>query len=292
MAPLGPLRVSVVDPDNGLIALIRGTMNSIEICELRFTSTDPSLHTLCSLKLPIFQYTNPISITTDMEWIPTLKPQDRSGSQRSRNRKFPFRPYRAGTIAIFLTYRTHSEGTNQYAIFVSVGALIAAAHSGVIHVPWADWGPAGTRAVRLGKGSLPTPAGHFWITNYAPLVVRDYDSLRARYMTKKKKKKGTKSVPSGGPSPGPRSTTLICEQWEEEEQIIKTSLPCRNFIADGQNFKRVVQVVADREWVVVVSQSVCRLSFFLGVYVRVGETEYVRAQIRRKRISITIYHAG
>ncbi len=198
-----------------------------------------------------------------MEWIPTLKPQDQTEPQRSRNRKFPFRPYRAGTIALFLTFRTHSEGTNQYAIFVSVGALIAAAHSGVRHVPWAGWGPAGTRAVHLGKGPLPRPrpAGQFWITNYAPLVVRDYDSLRAGYVTKKKKKTSTRSVASGGPSPGPRSTTLFGEQWEK--RMIKTFLPYRKFIADGPIFKRVVQVVADREWVVVVSRTVCRLSSFL-----------------------------
>ncbi len=188
--------------------------------------------------------------TISREWIPTSKPQDRTGSQTSRRRPFPFRSYRAGNIVLTLNYSTQNKGIWQYAMFVSVGALlsIAHSHSGVRHVPWADWGPTATRILPLGNGILPRPAGPFWITSYEPLVVRDYDSLRARYIKKKKS-----SIPSM-PSLGPPSTKLFGEHWVEGQ--VKTHLPFREFVAGGLCFKRVVQVVADREWVVVISRTV------------------------------------
>ncbi|KAH8997760.1 hypothetical protein EDB86DRAFT_2828627 [Lactarius hatsudake] len=140
---------------------------------------------------------------------------------------------------------------------------VSVAHSGVRHVPWADWGPAGTRILPLGNGILPRPAGPFWITNYAPLVVRDYDTLRTQYIKKKKV-----SIPTTGePSLGPPSTKLFGEHWKDGE--VKTHLPYRKFVAGGPSFKRVVQVVADREWVVVISRT-----------------------RSRKRTSIAVYHVG
>ncbi|KAH8986138.1 hypothetical protein EDB92DRAFT_1288317 [Lactarius akahatsu] len=262
---LGDLRVVVIDPDNSLIALIKCATNSIELCKLQFIFGQPCLHSLCFLRLPIFKYTNPISVFTNgIEWIPTSKPQDRT--RTSRERSFPFRPYRAGTIGLTLSYRT-GDGARQYSMFVSIGALLSVAHSGVRHVPWADWGPAGTRILPLGNGILPRPAGPFWITNYAPLVVRDYDTLRARYIKKKKKKKKMTIPTTGEPSLGPPSTTLFGKHWREGE--VKTHLPFRKFVAGGPSFKRVVQVVADREWVVVISRT-----------------------RSRKRTSITVYYVG
>jgi len=240
------MRVVIIDPDNSVIALIKSATNSIHICKLQFVSVEPCLHTLCFLRLP----GNPVVSMSGMEWIPTSKPQDRTGSQTSRGRPFPFRSYRAGTIGLTLNYGTLGGGDCQYAMYVSVGALLSVAHSGVSHVPWADWGPAGTRILPLGNGIPPTPAGPFWITSYAPFVVRDYDTLRARYI--KKKKKSMSSVPS--PSLGPPSTKLFGEHWVEGQ--VKTQLPFRKFVAGGLFFKRVLQVVADREWVVVISRTV------------------------------------
>lgn len=266
---LGTLMVVVIDPDNSLIALIKSATNSIEICKLQFVSGRPCLDTLCFLRLPAFKYTDPISVSmSGMEWIQTSKRQERTGSQASRGRPFPFRPYRAGTIGLILTYETRDKGVQQYAMFVSVGALLSVAHSGVRHVPWADWGPAGTRVLGLGNGILPVPAGPFWITSYAPLVVRDYDSLRARYMKKEKKSMSMSSTPGPSrPSLGLHSTRLSGEHWEEGK--VETHLPFRKFVADGLVLKRVVQVVADREWVVVVSRT------------RKG-----------RRNSIAVYHVG
>jgi hypothetical protein len=249
---LGELKVVVIDRDNSLIALIKSATNSIEICKLQFASAQPTLHTLCFLRLPIFKYTNPSSVTVSgMEWTPTLKPQDRTEYQTSRGRPFPFRPYKAGTIGLTFGFRTRDKGVTQYSMFISVEALLSAAHSGVRHVPWDDWGPAGTRILALGNSRPPTSAGPFWITNYAPLVVRDYSSLRAWYV--KRKHKSNPSIPSY-PSLGPPSTKLLGEHWEGGE--IKTHLPFRKFVAGEISFKRVVQVVADREWVVVISRTV------------------------------------
>jgi len=243
------LRVLVIDPDKSLIALIKSAnsaTNSIRICKLQFVSADPFLNTLCYLGLP----GSPFVPMSGVEWVPTSKPQDRTGSQTSRGRLFPFHSYRAGTIGLILSY-IFRAGVRQYSMFVSVEALLSVAHSGVRHVPWADWGPAGTRILPLGNGILPTPAGPFWITSYAPLVVRDYDSLRARYI--KKEKKSMSSIPSM-PSLGPPSTKLFGKHWVEGQ--VKTHLPFRKFVAGGLFFKRVLQVVADREWVVVISRTV------------------------------------
>ncbi|KAI9453029.1 hypothetical protein BJY52DRAFT_1400384 [Lactarius psammicola] len=258
---LGAMRAVVIDPDNSLIALIQSATNCIQICELQLVSANPHLRTLCFLRLP----GNPFVSMSSMEWIPTSKRQDRTGSQTSRGRPFPFRSYRAGTIGIILSYRIPDGGVRkpEYAMFVSVEALLSVTHSGVRHAPWTDWGPAGTRIVPLGNGIPPRPAGPFWITNYAPLVVRDYDSLRARYI---KKKKESMSSISSMPSLGPPSTKLFDELWEEGQ--VKTHLPFRKFVSGDLYLKRVVQVVADREWVVVISRT------------------------RRKRTSITVYHVG
>jgi hypothetical protein len=179
---------------------------------------------------------------SSMEWIPTSKPQDRPESQASRRRPFPFRSYRASTIGLVLRF------AHQYAIFVSVDSLLSVVHSRAGHVRWDDWGPTGTRILPLGPDILPRPAGPFWITSYEPLVVRDYNSLRARYI--KPKKPSTPAYPPLGPP----TTKMFGKHWAGGE--IKTHLPFREFAASDLIFKDVVQVVADREWVVVISRMV------------------------------------
>ncbi|KAH8986137.1 hypothetical protein EDB92DRAFT_1880852, partial [Lactarius akahatsu] len=239
----GVLRVVVIDPDNSLFALIKSTTNSIHICRLQFESADPFLHTLCFLRFP----GNPVVSLSGMEWIPTSKRQDRTGPQSSRRRPFPFRSHRASTIGLVLSYKTRDGGVCRYSMFASVGALLSVAHSGFRLVHWADWGPACTRIHPLG-GIFPKPAGPFWITSYAPLVVRDYDSLRARHI--QKENKSMSSIPSAN-SLGSTSTQLFGEHWVGGK--VKTHLPFREFMAGGLFLTRVVQVVADREWIVVIS---------------------------------------
>ena len=247
----GLLKVVIIDLDKSLIALMKSASNSIHICKLQFLSAQPSLHTLCSLSFPRSMYHNRTSVHMRIkEWLPTAKPRDQTGSQTSRGRPFPFRPYRADTILLILSFK-QDQGVQKYAMFVSVEALLSVVNSGTSRVPWVDWGPAGTRILPLGKGFLPRTAGPFWITSYAPLVFRDYTSLSVRYFKKQKK-----SIPPIPPYPSlePPSTKLFGEHWDGGE--IKTHVPFRKFVAGGLAIKRIVQVVADREWIVVISRTV------------------------------------
>lgn len=189
-----------------------------------------------------------------MEWIPTSKFQNRTEYETTRRRLFPFRSYRAGSIGLILSFGTLDTGFHRYAMFVSVDALLSVVHSGVSHVPWEDWGPAGTRIFPFGGDiKLVRPAGPFWITSYAPLVVCDYNYLRAQHMAKTEESSPL-VPPNPGPSLGPLSTKLLGEHWEGGE--VNTHLPFREFVAGGLSFSRVVQVVADREWFVVISDEV------------------------------------
>ena len=230
----------------------------IKICKLQFASAQPCLHVLCSLMLPEYTYTEPASVFMDSEWIPTSNSQDRTGSQTPRRRPFPFRSRRAGTIGLILRFQTRDKGVLYYVMFISVDALFSFVHSGVSYMPWFDWGLVGTRILPLGKGILPRPAGPFWITSYAPLVVHDYNSLRARYIKKQKKSTRTSSIPPQ-PSLGPPSTEVFGDHWGRHER--KTYLPFRKLVTDGLFFKHVVQVVADREWIVVIARTVRRSMF-------------------------------
>ena len=191
-----------------------------------------------------------------MQWIST-KPKDRMVPQTYRERTFPFRSYRAGSIGLMLEFGTIDKRFRKYAMFISVEALLSAVHSRVRHVPWARWGPAGTRIFPL-EDCIVKPAGPFWIASYAPLVVRDYNSLRARSMEQTKD-----SMPSIPPNPslGPPSIKLFGEHWEGGE--LDTHLPFREIVAGDLSFERVVQVVADREWFVVISDEV---RFFIHLH--------------------------
>ncbi|KAF8268714.1 hypothetical protein EI94DRAFT_1120556 [Lactarius quietus] len=266
---IGRLEVVVIDPDNSLIALMRSATNSIHIYELQSVSAQPRLHNLCILRFPGSVYTNSPSVFMDTtEWIPTSKLQDRMGSQASRGRAFPFRSYRAGSIGLLLNFEALNNGDKWYEMFVSVEALLSVVHSGVSHVRWADWGPTSTRIFPLGE-DITRPAGPFWITSNAPLVIRDYNCLRAQHM-----KMTNNSMPSNQPNPGPYlgppSTKLFGKHWQGGE--ISTHLPFREFVAGGLSLTSVDQVVADREWFVVIS-------------------DVVRTS-GGKPTSITVYHVG
>ena len=189
-----------------------------------------------------------------MEWISTLKPEDRMRSQTSRERPFPFRSYRAGSIGLILKFGTVGKRFRKFAMFISVEALLSAVRSRLRHVPWTRWGPTATRIFPL-EDCVVMPAGPFWITSYAPLVVRDYNSLRARSM-----EKTMSSIPPN-PSLGPPSIKLFGEHWEGGE--LNTHLPFREIVSGNLSFERVVQVVADREWFVVISDEV---RFFMHLH--------------------------
>ena len=236
--------IVVIDPDDGLIALLQNASNNIHICKLQFESAHPRLQTLCSLRLPGFLYSSPtFEFMSNMEWIPTSKLR---GSQTSWRRPFTFRSYRKSIIGIIL--RFSPQPFSWYSMFVSVDAVLSVLHSGARHVPWDDWGPAASHILSLRRGALPTPAGPFWITSYAPLVFHDYDIHRTRYMNTKTDRQSTSSTTSRL-SRLPPSIHLF-------GQRVKINLPYRTFTADGLLSRHVERVVADREWVVAMSRPV------------------------------------
>ena len=243
--------IVVIDPDDGLIALLQNASNNIHICKLQFESAYPRLQTLCSLRLPSFLYSKPtFEFMSNMEWIPTSKLR---GSQTSRRRPFPFRSYRKSTIGIILRSCPHLS--SWYSMFVSVDALLSVLHSGARHVPWDDWGPAATHILSLRRGVLPTPAGSFWITSYRPLEFHDYHSHRTRYMKMKTDRQST-SLTTSRPPRLPSRPSRLLPSIDMYGQRVETNLPYRTFTAGGLLSRHVKQVVADREWVVAISRPV------------------------------------
>ena len=234
----------VIDPDDGLIALLQSSSNNIHICKLQFESAHPRLQTLCSLRLPFLHSEPTFEFMSNMEWIPTSKLR---GSQTSRRRPFPFRSYRKRTIGIIIF--------GWYSMFVSVDALLFVLHSGARHVRWDDWGPDATHILSLGRGVLPTPAGPFWITGYAPLIFHDYNSHRTRYTKMKTDRQSTSSTTSRHPRLPSRPSRLR-PSIDLFGERVKINLPYRTFTAGGLLSRRVEQVVADREWVVAMSRPV------------------------------------
>lgn len=242
----GAPKLAVID-DN-LIALIKDSANSLEICKLEVTaSSGPRLRTICFLDLP--PLTSEASCVVSMaikEWVPTSKHHAPSSS--SRKHHIPFYSSTVSTIALRLDYRTYSKGVGypfRCALVISVAAILSVirATNSVCNVPWKDWGPSGTRISELGT-TLLKPVGPFWIMDLSPLVVRDYDILRTRC---------TQSTTEGTPSshsqpPVSSSTEVFGEHWEAGS--VETHLPYRDVVANDLDFRHFPWIMADREWVV------------------------------------------
>jgi hypothetical protein len=240
----GAPKLAVIE-DN-LIALIKDSANSLEICKLEVTaSLGPHLRTMCFLDLPpLTSETSCVLSMAVKEWVPTSKHHARSSS--SRKHHTPFYSSTVGTIALLLDYRTSSIGHPfRCTVVISVAAILSVirATNGVCHVPWKDWGPSGTRILEL-ETTLLKPVGPFWIVNLSPLVVRDYDLLRAR-----RTPSTTEDTSSPHPQPPVSSSTKVFgEHWEAGS--VETHLPYRDVVANYLDFRRFPWIMADREWVV------------------------------------------
>ena len=142
--------------------------------------------------------------------------------------------------------------SRKYVLIISVAAIISAVLSGGRReVPWEDWGPAGTHIFPLEEGaSLPISAGPFWITNFLPLEVRDYNSLRTQHLRSTMEDSLT-SLSSSSNQSVYSSTRLAAELGEGDE--IETHLPYRSFTAKESKLGSFDKAVADREWIVTLS---------------------------------------
>lgn len=238
----GAPKLTVID--NNLIAVIKDSASNIEICKLEVAaSSDPLLRTICFLDLPSLTSEASCVLSSAMkEWVPTSDHHARSSS--SRIHQVSFYSSTVGTIALLLDYRTYSKGAGhpfKCTMIISVAAILSAIRSDVRNVPWKDWGPSGTR---LYDTTLQKPAGPFWITDFSPLVVRDYDLLRARYTHL-----ATEDTPSSHSKPPVFSSTEVSgDHWEAG--TVETHLPYRDIVANDLDFRHFPWIMADREWIV------------------------------------------
>ena len=230
--------------------LMRESINCVEIYKLELASSQPRMRSVCTLGLPplipearLFEY------AFAKEWIPS--PEHRARSRFSQRRHLPFRSSRNDTMALLLSYDYPESDAqlSKFAVIFSVTALLSVVHSGVRKVSWEKWGSLGTRTFSYPRAVKPTPAGPFWITSLSPLIVRDYDTLRALHV---RSAEDDPSLPSGRPIFAP--TKVVNEYWVSGQ--IETRLPYREFVSRDIDILNPLEIVGDREWVVVISSMV------------------------------------
>lgn len=304
----------LVSIDGGLIMLANCTKNSLEICKLEFASQEPPrLQTLCFLELPALEpYSYVVVSRVDKEWVPTsswygTQSEQQQQQQRPRKRVVPFRSSKVGTIGLLLEHEMRTASVRVLPscwMTVSIAALLPAiyygcassssssdssddddsGHTAVRTLYWPDWGPTATRVLLSTHGGrLPKPAGPFWITSFAPLVIRDYDVLRMRSTrvaaAAEDEEEDEKTSSPFGP-PVFKSTEVFGEHWVEGKLV--TRLPYRDIIAKDLYY---IGVVADREWIIGISVKV-RFCFLLD-HPSVSD----RAQ-GSEGLYYTVYHVG
>ena len=233
--------------DNNRIAIVEDNTNHIEICKLDLTNSDVRIETVCRLELPPLKSNAFVSVSrTEKEWVSTSK--HHPTSRPIRVDPTPFRSSKVGSIRFALDYHILSEGVyTDYPItmIVSVAELLSNVDTNRYSVPWTDWGPARTRIFPRAEIS-PRPAGPYWIYRYSPMMIRDYDFLRARcspMVTPKTSSLSSRPVFS--------RSKLEGAQWADG--AVETCLPYREFIFPNLDFSSSRQVIADREWLVNIS---------------------------------------
>ena len=257
----------VINPH--LIAqLVSGDDSDIGL-EISALDYDPAqLKTVCFLGLP--EFPRPVGAVLEVsfikEWVQTSEhhaaPSQPASSERHCH--VPFRSSSLDTISILIDYLVPTSigvkgDSVKYVMVVSIAAIISAVLSdGRREVPWEDWVPAGTHIFPLEEGAtLPMSAGPLWITNFLPLEVRDYNSLRMQYLRSAKEGPSTSS-PSSSSRSVYSSTRLAAELGEGDE--IETKLPYQCFTAKEPKLGSFDKAVADREWIVTISSVVCHVT--------------------------------
>jgi len=236
----------LVGLNENLIAVVEDNTNSIEICRLEHTP-DVRLERVCFLELPPLKSNAFVSVSrTEKEWVSTSKYHLESDA--TRKRPVPFRSSKVSSIRLALDYHIHVGKVYTdypHTMIVSVPELLNIIHTNTKrNVPWDDWGPARTRI--FPRLTILQTAGPCWINNYSPLTIRDYDFLRARCSLKTTSSSSSVGIPVFSRS------KLEGEQWAEG--AVETCLPYRDSIVRNLNFHPSTQrLIADREWVVVIS---------------------------------------
>ena len=231
---------------NGLVALIDDFEHRLEICKLEIPTPGPYLQTLCFFDLPPVASVGSLFVAAIYkEWVPTSKHHAQSRS--SRGCHLPFYSPTIGTIALRLHYEMGAMVHCMYAMIISVPALLSAIPTGVRSVlwakcvPWVKWGPSSTHIFKIRTALIP--AGPFWVTSTLPLEVRRYDLRRTPYI--QSTAEDTSSLQSR-----PLNPDTVKGAWN-------TFMPYRDarVPASGRNLCHSVDIVADREWWIVVESS-------------------------------------
>ena len=236
--------------NDSLIALLDPDTNGLDIYKLDVVSPEPQLQKLCSLEFPQLIPNAWVNLfEVDWERIPTSKCCRRSES--SQRCHVTFYSSTVGTIGLHLGYfLLRWRKTSHYAMIINVAKLLSAIPTDVRSVPWEDWGPSSTHIFERSGTTTPISAGPFWITHLSPLTVRDYDLLRIRY---------AQTTAEGTPSS--YSHQLVDTSTETHNEYLETSkvethLRYRDVVANHLDFGRFKGVVADREWIVGITNTV------------------------------------
>ena len=242
----GPMALFI---NSSLVSLVEGCENGLEICKLKLDPS-PQLRTLCFLDLPrLAPNASHFFVEAYREWVPTSKSYTQTRS--SREYHLPFYSSAIGTIALHFQYRVGFDIPSSYAFIINVAALVSAIPTDVRNVPWKDWGPSSTHLFEMEITQLAEPltsVGPFWIICHSgsELVVRQYD-LRCTQCTRL--------------MAGDTSIMMSRLLWDDTPKIFRydietvTHLPYRDVKMKDE---LVDYIVADREWVVGVTQLVRR----------------------------------
>ncbi|KAH8986140.1 hypothetical protein EDB92DRAFT_1949417 [Lactarius akahatsu] len=225
----GAPKLTVID--SNFVLLMRESINTLEIHKLELTSSPPRMKTVCSLELPPLKPGALIfSSVFSKEWIASS--ERRAGSQFSRRLIAPQK--RAFSDPNMLSFSV--------SLHFSLWPTLAYARW-----PWENWGPLGTRILPY-TDIVPAPAGPFWIVSVSPLIVHDYDPMRAVH------------IPSIAENPSPQSghpifasTKVVGKHWKSGE--VETRLPYREFASKDTSL-HPSDIVGEREWIVVISPEV------------------------------------
>ena len=233
-----------------LVSIIGDCENRIEICKLELDPA-PRLQTLCFFELPPLASGAVHYLSRAFkEWAPTSKSYVRTRS--SRGYHLPFYSSAIGTIALHFHYRLHLQNIYSYALIISIAALVSAIPTDVRNVPWEDWGPSSTHFFKMETERLSS-TGPFWITEYSSLVLRQYDLRNLRY-----------TQLMGGDKPLLQLRPPIVDSTNIFQYDIETHLPYREVMMQNSDLCGSTYVVAEREWVIGVTNLVCEV--FLSTY--------------------------
>ena len=170
-----------------ILALIQGTGNAIELCQINGVST-ASLKTICLLELPPLVPHAQLATSTVKTENNNLGASKSATYQQSRRPppRYPFSPSQSDAL-VLLTLTAKINGSvfvykRTYALAVHARTLLSHATSSLSHisnvaVPWDAWGPLVTRCFDGLPGPSSVVAGQRWFERG---IIRDFCPRRVR----------------------------------------------------------------------------------------------------------------